>query len=180
MNLKINETIFYALNSLAGHGALSDSAIVFFAVSLPWVMVTFAVIYLIFFHRNLLWFSVAGFTSLFSLMLTDILKWAIFRHPRPFVALPNVTALISITPYDSFPSGHATVFAALATAMFLYDKRIGYWYIFGTLLVGIARISAGVHYPVDILTGYLIGFSVTFFSYKLWKKMSSNIRDFIS
>ena len=176
----LNDKIFYALNSLAGHSALADSTIIFFAVSLPWVMVAFAIIYLIFFHRNLLWFSVAMVTSLLSLLITDILKWVIFRHPRPFVALTDVIQLIYITPYDSFPSGHATVFGALATVMFLYNKRIGVWFIAGAVLVGLARISSGIHYPLDILTGYLIGFTVTFFSYRLWRGLSSRITDFIS
>ena len=178
--MSINESIFYALNSLAGHNVLADSAIVFVAMSLPWAIVALVVIYLIFFHRNLLWFSATSFTTLFSLMVTDVLKWAIFRHPRPFVALPDVTQLIYITPYDSFPSGHATAFAAIATAMFLYNKRVGVWFIFAALLVGMARIAAGVHYPIDILTGYLIGFAVTFFAYKLWTKVSKRVTDFIS
>ncbi len=176
----LNDKIFYALNSLAGHSALADSTIIFFAVSLPWVLVAFSIIYLIFFHRNLLWFSVAVVTSLSSLLITDILKWVIFRHPRPFVALTEVTQLIYITPYDSFPSGHATVFGALATVMFLYNKRVGTWFIIGAVFIGAARVAAGIHYPLDILTGYLIGFAVTFFSYRLWRGLSSRITDFIS
>lgn len=178
--MNLNDKIFYLFNSLAGQNAFLDSVVIFFAVSLPWVLVTFAIIYLLFFKRNLLWFSVLAFTGLFSLMVTDILKWAIFRHPRPFAALDGVTQLMIITPYDSFPSGHATIFAAFATVMFLYEKRVGVWFIVGALFIGVARVAAGIHFPLDILTGYLIGFSITFISYKLWHGLSSRITNYIS
>ncbi len=178
--MSLNEKIFYFFNSFAGQSALLDSVIVFLAESLPWIVIFFTFIYLIFLHRNLLRFSMAAITVLFSIMITDVLKWAIFRHPRPFAALPEVVQLITITPYDSFPSGHATAFGALATGMFIYNKGVGVFFIICALLIGLARIAAGIHYPLDILTGYLIGFAVTFFSYKLWYALSSRIRDFIS
>lgn len=178
--MNLNEKIFYFFNGFAGHSALVDSVIVFFAVSLPWIIVFFAVIYLIFLHRNLLRFSMTAVTVIFSLMITDVLKWAIFRHPRPFAALSDVVQLISITPYDSFPSGHATAFSALATGIFIYNRSVGIFFIVCAVLIGVARIAAGIHYPLDILTGYLIGFAVTFFSYKLWYGLSSRIKDFIS
>ncbi len=178
--MDINHDIFFALNSLAGHDIIMDSAIVFFATSLPWILIFFAVVYFILLHRNLLRFGMVFFTTLFSLMVTDVLKWAIFRHPRPFSALPEVVTLIHITPYDSFPSGHATAFAALATGIFIYNKKVGTMFIVGALLIGAARIAAGIHYPIDILTGYLIGFAVTFFTYRIWHGLSGKIRDYIS
>lgn len=178
--MSLNEKIFYFFNGFAGHSALIDSTIVFFAESLPWIVIFFAIIYLVFLHRNLLRFSMTAATVLFSLMITDVLKWAIFRHPRPFAALTEVVQLITISPYDSFPSGHATAFGALATGIFIYNRGVGWIFIVCALLIGVARVAAGIHYPLDILTGYLIGFAVTFFSYKLWYALSSRIRDFIS
>lgn len=178
--MNLNHTIFYFLNGLAGQSAFIDSVIVFFAVSLPWIMIVFLFIYLIFLRRTLLKFSMMSITTIAAVLVTDVLKWAIFRHPRPFAALPEVTQLVFITPYDSFPSGHATVFAALATGMFIYNRPVGVFFIVAALLIGAARVAAGVHYPIDILTGYLIGFAVTFFSYKLWHGLSSRIREFIS
>lgn len=178
--MDLNQKVFYALNSLAGQSPVLDSVIVFAARALPWILIAIVVVYFVFLHRHLVRLAMVAFTTLFSILASDLLKNAIFRHPRPFAALPDVIQLIQISPYDSFPSGHATAFAALATGMFIYDKRLGSFFILGALVVGAARVAAGIHYPIDILTGYLIGFAITFFSYKLWRRLEQGIRNYIS
>ena len=178
--MDLNQQLFYILNSLAGQSPIGDSAIIFAARALPWILIVFACVYFVFLNRHLVRLAMVAFTTLFSVLASDLLKNAIFRHPRPFAALPDVVQLISISAYDSFPSGHATAFAALATGMFIYDKRLGSVFIVGALVIGAARIAAGIHYPIDILTGYLIGFAITFFAYKIWKYFERGIRDYIS
>jgi len=46
---------------------------------------------------------------------------------------------------------------ALAFAIFLTHKKVGYWFMFFALLIGIARIIVGVHFPIDILGGFILG-----------------------
>jgi undecaprenyl-diphosphatase len=75
---------------------------------------------------------------------------------------PQVHSLFAESWY-SFPSGHATFFMALAVSIFLSHKKAGYLFMFFALLIGIARIIAGVHFPVDILGGFVIGALVAFF-----------------
>ena len=58
---------------------------------------------------------------------------------------------------SSFPSGHATFFMGLAVALFFIDKKIGYLFMFFALIIGLARIIAGAHFPVDILGGFILG-----------------------
>lgn len=178
--MDINQRVFYFFNSLAGRSPVLDSTIIFMADALPWIIITFTVVYFAFLHRHLLRFGFISCTTLLSVLMSDILKHAIFRHPRPFAALPDVIQLISISAYDSFPSGHATAFAALTTGVFIHDRRLGWCFIVATLLIGVARIAAGIHYPIDILTGYLIGFAITFFTYRLWHRFASGIRSYIS
>ena len=60
-------------------------------------------------------------------------------------------------PLGAFPSSHATVFAALGMAIYLRDKKAGRWFLAGAVVIGLARIVAGVHYPLDILAGFLLG-----------------------
>ncbi len=102
------------------------------------------------------------FGSVFlSWALVVILKW-IVASPRPFLYFNSVNPLFYYGGYDSFPSGHATFFAALAMALFFYHKRIGTLYFLIALIIGMARVFSGIHFPIDILAGFAIGVLTTF------------------
>ena len=70
------------------------------------------------------------------------------------------------------PSGHATFAGALAMAVFLLKKKLSIIFIIGALLIGLARIIAGVHWPVDIVAGYLVGALVSVLIYFIYMKIS--------
>ena len=83
----------------------------------------------------------------------------LFSVPRPFVA-GGFTPLVNIPVteyYASFPSGHATFLAALGTAVFFTEKRLGVLIFILGILTGVGRVMAGVHYPIDIIAGLLLG-----------------------
>ena len=86
----------------------------------------------------------------------------LIHTPRPFDVFPKVVSLFPETSY-AFPSGHATFFMAIAFAIFFNHKKVGYVFILFALLIGVARIVSGVHFPVDILGGYILGFAIAFF-----------------
>jgi len=83
----------------------------------------------------------------------------LFRVPRPFVA-GGFDPLVPIPLddyYASFPSGHATFMSALGMAVFLSEKWAGVVVFVLAILTGVGRVAAGVHYPVDILGGFVVG-----------------------
>ncbi|MEX0587192.1 MAG: phosphatase PAP2 family protein [Patescibacteria group bacterium] len=85
--------------------------------------------------------------------------------PRPFVA-EDFEPLIAVSQrdfYGSFPSGHTVFLAALGAAVFFTEKIPGTLIMLLAAAVGIGRVMAGVHYPVDILGGFLIGVIVAGF-----------------
>ncbi|MBD2769493.1 phosphatase PAP2 family protein [Hymenobacter sp. BT664] len=90
-----------------------------------------------------------------SMVLTQVLK-ALFARPRPDL-------WVSIKPVHtfSFPSGHAMDTAALATAgiFLLWQFRARWlawpWLPLFALGVGWSRMYLGVHYPSDVLAGWL-------------------------
>ena len=94
------------------------------------------------------------------------IKWAVQR-PRP-VLPPDLYALASPSSY-SFPSGHVAYTVAflgiLAYMLVHYWRRNGWprWTALALLLspailMGLARVSWGVHWPSDVLGGYLLAF----------------------
>lgn len=96
-----------------------------------------------------------------------VLNWTlkqIFERARPDI-VPHLRDVMS----SSFPSGHALTSAAVyltlgALTMRTAKGRLGKYYCIAmamlvTVLVGLSRLFLGVHYPTDVLAGWLIGMS---------------------
>lgn len=98
----------------------------------------------------------ALFASLIAWTITGIIKY-FFPSFRPFQAEGLIPLTLTV-PWDStFPSGHTALAFALSVTILKHDKKVGILYLIMAGLVGIARIMAHVHYPIDIIVGALIG-----------------------
>jgi undecaprenyl-diphosphatase len=94
-------------------------------------------------------------------VVSYVLKGLFFR-PRPDV-VPHLREAFS----TSFPSGHAMQSAIIyltlgAMLMRVAERRLTKIYCFTaaavlTFLVGLSRIYLGVHYPTDVLAGWIVG-----------------------
>lgn len=109
-----------------------------------------------------------GFRSLHSMIMTVITgvgAWlvshaakAIFVTPRPFLVEGlEVVPVFLYGGFNSFPSGHAAMFMALGLMTWFHDRTAGVVVLVCALLIGIGRIMVGIHFPIDILAGYMIG-----------------------
>lgn len=88
----------------------------------------------------------------------------ISERPRPIFAnipdfrIPFGTELDIPADWSSFPSDTAALGFALATAVLLRSRALGWVCMFWALVVtSMPRVYAGYHYPSDILAGGLIG-----------------------
>tara|TARA_B100000315_G_C14229462_1_gene430229 strand:+ start:162 stop:629 length:468 start_codon:yes stop_codon:yes gene_type:complete len=88
-------------------------------------------------------------------IVTELIRF-FWERPRPFVE-QNITPFIEHVASPSFPSGHATLFFALGTALFLYNKTAGVVFLLGAAILSSARVFAFLHWPSDIIGGAAIG-----------------------
>ena len=177
----MNDIIFFFFYNFAHKSFFFDSMAVFFAQYFPYLVILLAVIFLLFHHEVFAKDKpfkalVQKWKEIFYISLSVLIAWLfaiilklIFHIPRPFVEFPNVVPLLK--PVDfSFPSGHSAFFMGLAVAIFLCHKKAGYLFAVFALLIGISRIIIGVHYPFDILGGYLFGGLISYLLIKSYKK----------
>jgi len=172
--MTLDTQLFYFFNSLAGQSRFLDGAIVFCASYLAYILIA-AFLVLVFFSRyqkreKVEILLVAGISSVVARFgVTDLIRF-FYHHPRPFLALPNVQPLLTENSW-SFPSGHAAFFFALATAVYLYNKKWGIGFFIATILMTISRVIAGVHYPSDIVGGAAIGVTIACIVYSVAYRM---------
>lgn len=105
---------------------------------------------------------------IFCLILNALLPF----RPRP-ESVSTIAPLVNHLPDNSFPSMHATFAGATLWAIFLFSfpflpRSLGKWWwlhsnfirsllvILGIVMV-VARVLAGIHYPGDIIAGILLG-----------------------
>ncbi|MDO8585399.1 MAG: phosphatase PAP2 family protein [bacterium] len=161
--MPLDLTLFRFLNSLAGASKLLDFIVVFFATYAPY-LVALTIGAMVLCERD--WrkraydVAVVALSLLFARgLVTEIIRF-FYNRPRPFVALTDVVTLIAKNPAEpAFPSGHATFFFAFVAAYYLLGKHRGWGHVLlaTTILMAIARVIAGVHYPLDVLFGAAIG-----------------------
>jgi len=105
-----------------------------------------------------------GILFLLSVYVNTGLK-EIFQQPRPFEILPEIQKA-QASGYG-FPSGHAQSSLVVWGSIAYWKKQIWIRNLSALLilLIGFSRIYLGVHFPTDILGGWLFGGLILGLSY---------------
>ena len=129
--------------------------------------------------------KLVGINLLAAIVLNPLIK-NIFLRRRPYFDTPEIQCLKPVDAgadiYDipaqgySFPSGHSMGAAATYGSIAAYKNRKTKLMTWGmlviVLLVGISRFCLGVHYPTDVLVGWILGGALVFFIPWLQRKIN--------
>ncbi len=98
--------------------------------------------------------------ALMAFTLAEILgKMAgqVYSHYQPFAELPDVSVLVAHEIDNSFPSDHTILFFSVGVSFWLARKKETWVWPVIALLVGISRVWAGIHYPIDVVAAGFLG-----------------------
>src|SRR3989344_4328877 len=151
----MDHNIFLAINNLAGKLLWLDAIGTF--IGSDWFLYLFALIV-----------ATVGLKKIYQHYVVISLVSAVFAHSvlsyalkhfiyraRPFEILTVHQLITSNERGNSFPSGHATFYFALG---FAFWGTPYFWPFLGMAVLGsLGRVFVGVHFPLDILAGALIG-----------------------
>lgn len=180
-----NQTLMQFLYTQTVANDITQKIVIFIGQKLDWYVIGVAVLFVVLhthkiisgtvfdaFRDRVYEAFVLAFTVGSAWFMTLLLKYNI-ETPRPFLA-GTIVPLFTHGGLESFPSGHAAFFMALGVAVFLRHKIAGCLFIFLAILIGICRVSAGVHFPFDVLGGWILGAILAVFCEWLYKRVQSH------
>jgi len=172
--LELDRNLFIYLNSLGSE--TFDGFWLFITKQINWIPIFALIAYLVFKHLGwkhaLLVIGMIALLILITDQTTNLFKNG-FQRLRPG-SNPDLAALIRAVQTRksfSFISGHAS--NSMAAAFFLYKvlkpylKYMGFIFIW-PLIFAYSRIYLGLHYPGDILCGYVWGILMALLMLRLY------------
>jgi len=179
--LQLDQQLFFYINS-SWHHPILDSFLPLARHKLFWMpFYLFMLLMVLRNYKSNNWWWVAfaiGTAILTDFVSSDLIKKNFFRYRPcndPAIA-DQIRFLLSYKPgSSSFTSSHACNHFGVAAFMFgTLRPSIGkwaWWFFIWAGIIGYAQVYVGVHYPLDILCGGLVGL---FFGYLSSKSFNKN------
>lgn len=123
-----------------------------------------------------------GIALLIGLLVCNVTLKPLIARPRPYdyqlEYFGKTIELLVATPHDySFPSGHTLASFEAATALMLYDKRMGIPALLLAVAIAFSRMYLYVHYPTDVLCSVVLGIAFAFVGTYLAKQIFTKLAE---
>jgi undecaprenyl-diphosphatase len=173
--LALDTQLFIYLNSLGSE--TYDGLWLIITKQFNWIPLFLLLFYLIYkklgVKQTLFLLLFVAFLVTTTDQITNLFKYT-FQRLRP-CNNPEINTFIRVVQVRtsfSFFSGHAANTMAVATFLYLiFKKQFKYFGLLflWPLIFAYSRIYLGLHYPLDILSGYLCGLITGFLMYKVYQ-----------
>ncbi len=163
----MDHDIFLAINGLAGKSSFFDAIGRFFGGDYFLYLLVLVVAVLVFDPQMRKRVVLAlGSAFIARVGITEILKRLVSRS-RPYEILDVNRLTVENEMANSFPSGHTTIYFAIAFAF--YGTKYFWPFLILAIIGSVGRIYVGMHYPLDILAGATIGAVTSLIVLRLFK-----------
>lgn len=157
--------ILKSFRSLTGRSASADAVIAFFATWLFYLLLATAAVSAL--EGDAV---VAGrairvvLVAIIAVLAAEALSWgmSVFLYrERPFTHL-KFKPLVWMPPrWKSFPSDHTTIAFTISFVFLFLGSPLAPLFLILSALIAASRIAAGVHYPSDVLAGFVLALVVS-------------------
>jgi undecaprenyl-diphosphatase len=110
-----------------------------------------------------------------SLVVDGVLK-PVFQRVRPYGGTPEIPVIGRLPITASFPSGHsANSFASAFVLSRLAPAGRVFWWLLA-VAIAFSRVYLGVHYPLDVIAGGLIGVACAALALRVTRRYAADAR----
>lgn len=177
--LRVDTLVFLAINNNFHFSVLNENMRAFTFLGNGWVAYWLVLLFVYKYNRDKFKDSfILLFITQLAAGIPDIIIKKTVNRPRPVTALHNlimegkvhIDLLGRHLTEHSFPSGHTvTAFSLSVCLSYIFPKHKKTFY-FLAFLVGFSRIYNGEHYPLDVISGAVIGYLFAHTAIELYKR----------
>ena len=173
--LSIDTSLFWVINATT-HNVVFDKIMPFVTERNNWFLL-YIFLFFYFFTKLGKEGKVAAILTILAVTLSDQTTSSIFKplieRLRPCHELEGVRLLVGCGGKYGLPSSHAANFFAAATMFNFFFPKYRWVYFSIAFIVAYSRVYVGVHYPLDVIVGGLIGVISAFLVSLLYKYFES-------